>query len=69
MRILFGIMSAVHQPETVAALCDALGTGNPILIHHDFTQQADFFVERSNVSFVQDPVKTGWGTWGFTEGI
>jgi hypothetical protein len=69
MRILFGIMSAVQPAQTVAALCDAIGADHPILIHHDFSQQADFAVRRANVHFVQEPVRTGWGNWGFTEGI
>ena len=69
MRILFGVMSAVQPVDTVAALCDAIGTDHPILIHHDFSQQADFVLERPNVRFVEDPVRTGWGNWGFTAGI
>ncbi len=69
MRILFGIMSAVQPAQTVAALCDAIGGNHPILIHHDFSQQADFAVKRAHVQFVTDPVRTGWGNWGFTEGI
>jgi hypothetical protein len=69
MRILFGIMSAVQPEHTVTALCDAIGSEHPILIHHDFSQQADFVVDRSHVGFVPDPVKTGWGNWGFTHGI
>jgi hypothetical protein len=69
MRILFGIMSAVQPAQTVAALCDAIGAAHPILIHHDFSQQPDFRLDRANIRFVEDPVRTGWGNWGFTEGI
>ena len=69
MRILFGIMSAVQPASTVGALCDAIGPDFPILIHHDFSQQPSFVMERPNVAFVADPVRTGWGNWGFTEGI
>jgi hypothetical protein len=69
MKILFGIMSAVQPAATAAALCDALGRDHPILIHHDFSQQADFSVVRPNVDFVPDPKRTGWANWGFTEGI
>jgi hypothetical protein len=69
MQVLFGVMSAVQPVETVAALCDAIGPKHPILIHHDYTQQPDFAVDRANVSFVPDAVKTGWADWGFTEGI
>lgn len=69
MRILFGIMSAVQPVGTVAALCDAIGTDHPVLIHHDFSQQADFVLKRPNVSFVENPVRTGWASWQFSEGI
>lgn len=69
MKVLFGIMSAVQPAHTVAALCDAIGVDHPILIHHDFNQQPDFTVSRSNVQFVDDPVRTGWGNWAFTQGI
>ena len=69
MRMLFGIMSAVQPVGTVAALCDAIGTDHSILIHHDFGQQADFVLERRNVSFVENPVRTGWASWGFSQGI
>ena len=69
MRILFGIMSAVQPVSPVAALCDAIGLNHPILIHHDFSQQADFKLERPNVSFVDNPARTGWATWAFSSGI
>lgn len=69
MRILFGIMSAVTPVATVAALCDAIGPRHPILIHHDFEQQPGFAVDRPNVAFVPEAVRTGWADWGFTEGI
>lgn len=69
MRILFGIMSAVQPDRTVGALCDAIGPDHPILVHHDFSQQPDFVLKRDNVSFVDKPVRTGWGNWGFTDGI
>ena len=69
MKILFGIMSAIQPVQTVAALCDAIGVEQPILIHHDVSQQAEFPLNRINVRFVEDPIHTGWGNWGFTEGI
>jgi hypothetical protein len=69
MRILFGIMSAVQPAATVASLADALGPRHAILVHHDWSQQAGFAVSRPNVSFVQEPRRTGWANWGFSEGI
>ena len=69
MRILFGIMSAVQPVDTVASLVDALGTRHPVLIHHDWSQQPSFGLSRPQVSFVENPRRTGWGNWGFSEGI
>lgn len=69
MRILFGIMSAVQPAATVGSLVDALGTRHPILIHHDWSQQDEFPLSRPNVSFVQQPARTGWADWGFSQGI
>ena len=69
MRILFGIMSAVQPAATVASLADAIGRHHPVLIHHDWSQQPDFSIAGSNVSFVAEPKRTGWANWGFSEGI
>jgi hypothetical protein len=69
MRILFGIMSAVQPVQPLAALCDAIGRRHPVLIHHDFSQQAEFKLERPNVTFVENPARTGWATWAFSDGI
>ena len=62
-------MSAVQPAETVASLVDALGRRHQILIHHDWSQQPDFSLIRSNVAYVPEPVRTGWADWGFSEGI
>ena len=62
-------MSAVQPAETVASLVDALGTRHPILIHHDWSQQPDFSLSRPNVSYVENPHRTGWANWGFSQGI
>ena len=69
MRILFGIMSAVQPAATVASLVDAIGHRHPVLIHHDWSQQPGFSVSRPNVSYVEEPCKTGWANWGFSQGI
>lgn len=69
MRILFGIMSAVQPAQTVGSLVDALGTRHPILIHHDWSQQPDFTLSRPNVAYVENPQRTGWADWGFSQGI
>jgi len=67
-RILFLIMSAVHPPEVVAEQARALAP-HTVLLHHDFAQAPDFAVGEPNVVLVPDPKRTGWGVWGFTEGV
>jgi hypothetical protein len=69
MKLVFGIMSALQPAGTVASLVDALGLRHPILIHHDWSQQPDFRLSRPNVAFVENPQRTGWSTWGFSQGI
>ncbi|KQT13498.1 hypothetical protein [Ramlibacter sp. Leaf400] len=67
-RILFVVMSAVAAPGTVEQLALSLAP-HTVLLHHDFSQSPDFRVEAQNVAFVPEPVRTGWGTFGFVEGI
>lgn len=67
-RIVFGLMSAVAKLPTVEQLVDALAP-YPVVIHHDFTQQPDFAIEAENACFVPNPKRTGYGVWGFTEGL
>ena len=67
-RILFLIMSAVHPADTVAQLARALAP-HTVLLHHDFAQMPEFAIHEPNVVFVPDPKRTGWGVWGFTEGV
>jgi hypothetical protein len=69
MRILFGIMSAVQPAATVASLVDAIGPRHAVLIHHDWSQQPDFSLSRPHVSYVEQPQRTGWANWGFSQGI
>ncbi len=68
MRIVFGIMSAVHRAGTIAQLAEALAP-HEVVIHHDFTQQPDFEIRSPRVRFVAKPKRTGWACWGFSEGI
>lgn len=67
-RIAFGIQSAVHRADTLQQLVSALD-GHSVVIHHDFSQQPDFVVTGPNVSFVEEPARTGWADWGLIEGI
>jgi hypothetical protein len=67
-RIVFLIMSAVHPPETVAEQARVLAP-HTVLLHHDFAQAPDFEVREPNIVLVPDPRRTGWGVWGFTEGV
>ncbi|WP_041675515.1 hypothetical protein [Ramlibacter tataouinensis] len=61
-------MSAVTPPETVDQLARALAP-HTVLVHHDFSQTPDFPLTSGNVRFVPHPVRTGWATFGFVEGI
>lgn len=67
-RIVFAIMSALQKPSTVTQLVDALAP-HTVVIHHDFQKQGEFEVNRPNVKWVPEPRVTGWGNWGFSEGI
>jgi len=67
-RILFVVMSAVASPGTVDQLARSLAP-HTVLVHHDFSQSPDFRLEAPNVAFVPDPVRTGWATFGFVQGI
>lgn len=61
-------MSAVARQDVVQQLADALAP-HQVLIHHDFSQQPDFRIGGAHVRFVPEPHRTGWGTWGHTQGM
>lgn len=67
-RILFVVMSAVHNAAAVDELAQALAP-HTVLVHHDFSQCPDFQLRQSNVVFVPNPVRTGWGRFSFVDGI
>lgn len=67
-RVVFGIMSAVARPDTVAQLTRQLAP-HQVVIHHDFTQQPDFRIEQQHVSFVAKPRRTGYNTWRWVAGV
>jgi hypothetical protein len=67
-RIVFVVMSAVAPAATVDQLATALAP-HTVLVHHDFSQQPDFGLASPNTVFVPHPVRTGWGVFGFVDGI
>jgi hypothetical protein len=67
-RIVFVVMSAIHSADTVADLARSLAP-HTVLVHHDFAQTPKFKVNEPNVIFVPEPKRTGWGVWGFTQGV
>jgi hypothetical protein len=67
-RIVFVVLSAVSPAATVDQLAAALAP-HPVLVHHDLSQTPDFPLAAPNALFVPDPVRTGWATFGFVEGI
>lgn len=69
MRIVFGITTAREPLDAVVQLVDALGPRHRILIHHDFTQQAYFRIDRPNVHVMPDFRPTQWGGWSYVQAI
>lgn len=67
-RILFVVMSAVHNAAAVDELARALAP-HVVLVHHDFSQTPDFELRAPNVLFVPDPVRTAWGRFSFVDAI
>jgi len=61
-------MSAVAKVGTVDQLARALAP-HTVLVHHDFSQTPVFPLQSPNARFVPDPKRTGWGVFGFVEGI
>ena len=67
-RILFVVMSAVHNAAAIDELARSLAP-HAVLVHHDFSQTADFELHEHNVLFVPDPIRTGWGRFSFVDAI
>ncbi len=67
-KIVFVVMSAIHSVESVAQLARALAP-HTVVVHHDYSQTAEFVLDEPNVLFVPNPKRTGWAIWGFTEGM
>lgn len=67
-RILFVVMSAVHNAAAIDELARSLAP-HAVLVHHDFSQTADFELHEPNVLFVPDPIRTGWGRFSFVDAI
>lgn len=69
IRIAFGIVTAKESPAAVLQLIDLIGPQHRVVIHHDFSKQANFRIRRPNVRFIEDPRVTRWGDWSFCEAI
>jgi hypothetical protein len=67
-RILFVVMSAVHNAAALDELARALAP-HAVLVHHDFSQTPDFELHAPNVLFVPHPIRTGWGRFSFVDAI
>jgi hypothetical protein len=67
-RILFVVMSAIHNATAVDELARLLAP-HTVLVHHDFSQTADFELHETNVLFVPNPIRTGWGRFSFVDAI
>lgn len=67
-RILFVVMSAVHQAAAIDELAKSLAP-HGVLVHHDFFQTPDFQLHEPNVFFVANPLPTAWGKFSLVDGI
>jgi hypothetical protein len=67
-RILFVVMSAVHNAAAVDELARALAP-HAVLVHHDFSQTPEFELRAPNVLFVPEPLRTAWGRFSFVDAI
>ncbi len=67
--IAFGVMCSKEATPAVRQLIDALGQDQPVFVHHDHRKSPRFAVDQPNVRFIQEPLDTGWGTWGFVQAI
>ena len=66
--VVFVVMSAQQPAAVVEQLIDSLAP-HRVVVHHDFTQQPDFRIDRPQAVLVPDPRETGWGTWGFCDAL
>jgi len=69
MRIVFGILSSNNTAEAIQQIVDAIGSDHTVIIHHDFSKQADFQVTGDNVHILEDYSITGWGAWTLVEAV
>lgn len=69
MRIVFGILSSNNTDVAIQQIIDAIGSNHPIIIHHDFSKQAEFQVTGRNVHVLKDYAITSWGEWSLVDAV
>jgi hypothetical protein len=62
MKIVFGILSANEPREALTQLVDSLGKDDSIVVHHDYSKQPGFKLDRSHAYVIPDFIETGWGS-------
>ncbi len=67
-QLVFGIMSAGYSDAVVRQLVRSLQPA-AVVVHHDFERYPGFRLDMPNAYLVPDPLRTGWGNWGFVSGI
>ena len=67
IKIVFGILSANNPADIIQQTIDALGSDCVVIVHHDYSQRADFVLTGDNVYILKNPVQTQWGTWTLAE--
>jgi hypothetical protein len=69
MHIIFGILSSNNTAEAIQQIVDGIGSNHTVIIHHDFSKQADFQVTGDNFHILEDYLITDWGTWTLVEAV
>lgn len=66
--VVFGVVSDGYRPEAVSELAGLLAPFT-VHVHHDFERFAHRSPQAPNLRLVDEPVRTGWGTWGFARAV
>jgi len=66
--VVFGIVSDGYRPDAVSELAGLLAPFT-VHVHHDFERFPHPSPGAPNIRLVRNPVRTGWGTWGFARAV
>lgn len=66
--VVFGVVADGYRPEAVSELAGLLAPFT-VHVHHDFARFPACSPGAPNVRLIHNPVRTGWGTWGFARAV